>query len=144
MKKIKTIMSKITSTFFRKDGFTLIELLIVIAILAILGAFAVTKFTGILDDTKVSTAKSKMKNFELPLSRYNMKYGTYPTTDEGLAKLVEEGYIKTSKDALLDPWKNPYQYRYPGEYSSDPEIWSFGADGKDGGEGKDADIKSWE
>ncbi len=144
MSRLSIFTNRFRKLIKNSEGFTLIELLIVIAILAILGGFAVSKFTGILDDTKVSTAKSKMKNFELPLSRYNMKYGTYPTTDEGLNKLVEEGFIKQSKDALLDPWKNPYQYRFPGEFSPEPEIWSLGADGKEGGEGKNADITSWE
>jgi len=145
MKKIfNWIKTRILLTA-QNDGFTLLELLIVVAILAILGGFAITKFTTVLDKTKVSVAKTDINNIKMMyLGRYYIENNSYPTTEEGLQKLIDAGIIEQSKDALLDPWDNPYQYRYPGQNSEGPEIWSFGADKQEGGEGINADIKSWE
>ena len=128
----------------RNDGFTLLELLIVVAIIAIMGGFAVTKLTSVLDNTKVKAADTDIKTFMMNLERYYIEHNTYPTTEEGLQKLVDTGMIEKKKGALLDPWDNPYQYRYPGQNSEGPEIWSFGADRQEGGEGINADITSWE
>ena len=125
------------------QGFTFVELLIVITILAILGTLAISKFGGVVSDTKVKTAKANIRIIETPLMVYYSKYGQYPTTEEGLQKLAEAGLIKNPKEALIDPWGNPYNYRYPGLYSDEPEIWSYGADGKEGGEGENADITNW-
>ncbi len=130
--------------FRDKRGFTLLELMIVVAIIAIMAGFAVTRFTGVLDNTRVTAVKSDFKTFEFSLEAYYMKHSRYPSTDEGLVSLVDDGFIQKKSDALLDPWKNPYQYRYPGEYSDRPEIWSLGADGREGGEGVNSEIRSWE
>lgn len=127
-----------------KEGFTLLELLIVVAIIAIMGGFAVTKLTSVLDSTKVKAVDADIKTFKMNLERYYIENNKYPTTEEGLQKLLDTGMIEKKKNALLDPWDNPYQYRYPGQNSEGPEIWSFGADKQEGGEGINADIKSWE
>jgi len=141
MKLIKKISERV-KLVFNNDGFTLIELMIVIAILAILGAFAVNTFKGVIPNTKIQAAKTDLKSFSGVLTQYSLQNnGSYPTTEEGLQKLVTEGLLKSK---LLDPWQKPYQYRYPGQFGESPEIWSFGADGVEGGEGNDADIKSWE
>ncbi len=128
----------------KNDGFTLLELLIVVAIIAIMGGFAITKLTTVLDNTKVKAADTDIKTFMMNLERYYIEHNSYPTTEEGLQKLVDTGMIEKKKSSLLDPWDNPYQYRYPGQNSEGPEIWSFGADKQEGGEGINADIKSWE
>lgn len=128
----------------QNDGFTLLELLIVVAIIAIMGGFAVTKLTSVLDNTKVKAADTDIKTFMMNLERYYIEHNNYPTTEEGLQKLVDTGMLEKKKAALLDPWDNPYQYRYPGQNSEGPEIWSFGADKQEGGAGINADIKSWE
>lgn len=144
---MKTITKNLASRILflrRNEGFTLIELLIVIAIIAIMGGFAVTKLTSVLDNTKVKAVDADIKTFKMNLERYYIEHNSYPTTDEGLQKLVDTGMIEKKKGALLDPWDNPYQYRYPGQNSDGPEIWSYGADKKEGGEGINADIKSWE
>jgi general secretion pathway protein G len=96
-----------------------------------------------LKKAKVTAAKMKIEQFKMPLQQYQELKGNYPSTDEGLQALVTEKLIK-EKD-LKDPWGNPYQYRFPGENDQEEyEIWSWGADGKEGGEGFNADIKSWE
>lgn len=141
MNRLKRFIGKFKFILRNNEGFTLIELMIVIAILAILGAFAVNTFKGVIPNTKLTAAKTDIKNFSMVLEQYNLQNGSYPTTEEGLQKLVTDGLLKSK---LIDPWKNPYQYRYPGKFSDSFEIWSFGADGVEGGDGADADILSWE
>ena len=126
-------------------GFTLIEIMIVVAIIAMLAAILAPNLTGFLQEGRVTTAKQEIRQLETSLLHYNMRHGRFPSTDEGLEKLVEENIIQDRRDALLDPWGNPYQYRYPGQHDpNSPEIWSLGADGESGGEGHNAEIRSWE
>lgn len=141
MNRFKQLLEKVKQVLNNNEGFTLIELMIVIAILAILGAFAVNTFKGVIPNANLTAAKTDIKNFSMVLDQYNLQNGKYPTTEEGLKKLVTDGMLKSK---LLDPWKNPYQYRYPGQFGESPEIWSYGADGQPGGEGNNADILSWE
>ena len=144
MQGIKDKLKTIKNTFENNEGFTLLELMIVITIIAIIGGFAITRFTGTIDKTKITAVKTDFGTFETALEAYYLNYNTYPTSDEGLQKLIDAELLKNKKDTLLDPWNNPYQYRYPGQFSKSPEIWSLGADGRDGGEDMNADIKSWE
>lgn len=128
-----------------ESGFTLIEIMIVLAIIGLLAAMLAPNFMGVLQGGRVDTAKMEIRTLETSLLNYNIRHGRYPTTDEGLEKLIEEGYIQDKGNALIDPWGNPYHYRYPGQHDpNNPEIWSLGADGQPGGEGNNAEIRSWE
>jgi general secretion pathway protein G len=144
MKKIFKRLRSCLLSHGKNDGFTLLELLIVVAIIAIMGGFAVTRLTTVLDSTKVKAVNVDIKTFMMNLERYYIEHNSYPTTAEDLQKLLDAGMLERKKDTLLDPWDNPYQYRYPGQYSDGPEIWSLGADKQEGGEGINADITSWE
>ncbi len=124
-----------------EKAFTLLEIMIVVTIIAILGALVVPRFMDMPKKANVTAARTQIQNFSMALDKYSLEKGRYPTTDEGMQALVEDG---TMKKIPLDPWGNAYQYRSPGENDPDYEIWSYGADGRDGGEGFDADIKSWE
>jgi len=137
------------------DGFTLIELMIVIAIIGILSIIVVPRFMDIPQKARVEAAKQQIAAFGLALDRYNLDNGTYPTTEQGLAALIERpnsepapmnynegGYLK-KKELPKDPWGRDYIYRSPGDHGNDYEIMSLGADGRDGGEGVIADIRSW-
>ena len=144
---MQKVINKIRARFLilkDNDGFTLIELLIVVAIIAIMGAVAVRLYTGVLSSTNVTAAKTDLNTFSQQLEIYYLQNNSYPSTEEGLQKLIDAGLLENKKSTLLDPWNNPYQYRYPGEFTDKPEIWSLGADGVDGGEGSNADIISWE
>ncbi len=136
-------------------GFTLIELMVVIVILSILAVYMVPKIMGRPEQAKQLKAKVDMQALETALKLYKLDNGDYPTTQQGLEALVEPpdsgpdadnwregGYIKKGKISD-DPWGNEYVYLCPGTHG-DYDIVSYGADGEPGGDGKNADIKSWE
>lgn len=136
-------------------GITLIELMIVITIIGILSLIVIPRFMDIPQKARVEAAKQQIASFSLALDRYNLDNGVYPTTEQGLRALVEKpstdpapmnysegGYLK-KKEIPKDPWGREYLYRSPGEQGNDYEIMSYGADGKEGGEGTNTDIKSW-
>ncbi|HXE97200.1 MAG TPA: type II secretion system major pseudopilin GspG [Dongiaceae bacterium] len=138
-----------------KKGFTLIEIMVVIVILALLAALVGPKLMGRTDDAKITDARVQIKNIETALKLYKLDTGNYPTTEQGLAALVsiptvgvipknfkEGGYLE-SKKIPKDPWGNDYLYVSPGEHG-DYDLYSYGADGVKGGEGKNTDITSWD
>ncbi len=144
-----------TQTLQNDRGFTLIEIMVVVVILALLAALVGPKIMGRSDDAKIADAKVQIRNIESALKLYKLDNGNYPTTEQGLHALVEkptvgqipknyraEGYLE-SKKVPADPWGNDYVYLSPGEHS-DYDLCSFGADGTKGGEGKNADICSWD
>ena len=132
-----------------RAGFTLLELLVVLAILGLLAALVGPEVLNQLGGAKSDAAKIQMKNIEAGLDLYRLDVGGYPTQEEGLRALMERPgeadrwrgpYLK-SADGLKDPWGQPYQYRRPGR-AGDYDIYSFGADRAEGGNGDDADIYS--
>jgi general secretion pathway protein G len=144
-------MNKLTN----RGGFTLIEIMVVIVILAMLAAIVGPKLMGRTDDAKVTDARVQIKNIETALKLYKLDSGSYPSTEQGLGALVAKptvgvipnsykdgGYLE-SKKMPKDPWGNDYLYVSPGEHG-DYDLFSYGADGAKGGEGKNADITSWD
>jgi len=137
-----------------KKGFTFIELMAVIVILGILAMTVMPKFFGRIDEARITGAKIQIRNFEQALRLFYLDNGFYPGTEQGLQALIEKpssgripprwregGYLE--KNMLpTDPWNNEYVYLSPGRAGEDYEIISLGRDGKEGGEGSDADISS--
>lgn len=136
-------------------GFTLLEIIVVVFILGLLAAIVAPKIIGRTDEARITQAKVQIKSFETALKLFKLDNGFYPSTEQGLDALVEKptvgeipqkyregGYLEQKK-IPLDPWGNPYVYISPG-IQGDFDIISYGADRKEGGEGKNADIKSWD
>ncbi|MFN3732428.1 type II secretion system major pseudopilin GspG [Comamonas testosteroni] len=132
-------------------GFTLIELMVVLVIIGVLAALIVPNVLDRADDARVTAAKTDIANINQALKLYRLDNQRYPTAEQGLQALVAKpttGPAPQNWKPYLeklpnDPWGNPYQYLNPG-VKGPIDIMSFGADGKAGGEGKDADIGSWQ
>lgn len=133
----------------KQQGFTLIELLVVLTILAMLAALVVPRVFHSLEKAKVDTARAQISAIESALGAYRLDVGSFPTTEQGLQALrVQPSGVENwdgpyvPKDIPMDPWGHPYVYRCPSEHG-DYEIISYGADGREGGEGNNQDIVSW-
>ena len=127
-------------------GFTLLELLVVITIIGLLAAYVGPKYFGQLGKSEQALAKSQIESFHRALATYRLDVGTFPTTEEGLAALVNKPanaakwngpYL--SKSVPPDPWGKPYVYRSPGS-KGDYDLLSYGKDGQPGGSGEAADV----
>jgi general secretion pathway protein G len=132
-------------------GFTLLELMVVVVIIGVLAALIAPAVLDRADDAKVTAARTDVTNLMNALKLYRLDNGRYPSSDQGLDALVNRpttGSVpsnwKTYLDKLpSDPWQHPYQYANPGVHG-EIDVFSYGADGQAGGEGKDADIGSWQ
>jgi general secretion pathway protein G len=150
---IEAVRAMLIATSARsRHGFTLLEVMVVVVILGILAALVVPNIIGRPDDARAIAAKQDIATLMQSLKLYRLDNQRYPTTEQGLQALVTKpttspvpptwkpgGYIERMP---RDPWGNPYQYLYPG-VRGEIDVFSFGADGKAGGEGVDADIGSW-
>lgn len=132
-------------------GFTLIELMVVLAIIGILAALVVPNVLHRADDARVTAARTDISNLMQALKLYRLDNQRYPSAEQGLQALVVQPSAgpaplnwKPYIDKLPnDPWGKPYQYMNPG-LKGEVDVLSLGADGQVGGEGKNADIGSWQ
>lgn len=137
----------------KNQGFTLIELLIVMVILGLLASLVGPRLFGQLGASKTKAVKAQIEMIGSALDTYRLDLGRYPSTEQGIIALWEKPadatdaakwhgpYLK--KRVEKDAWGNPFEYKSPGE-KAEYELSSFGADGREGGSGEDADIHSWE
>ena len=132
-------------------GFTLIELMVVLVIIGVLAALIVPNVIGRADDARVTAARTDINNLMQALKLYRLDNQRYPTTEQGLEALRTRptsgppapNWKPYIEKLPTDPWGHPYQYLNPG-VKGEVDVFSFGADGKPGGEGNDADIGSWQ
>jgi general secretion pathway protein G len=132
-------------------GFTLIELMVVLLIIGVLAALIVPNVLDRADDARVTAAKTDVNNLMQALKLYRLDNQRYPTAEQGLQALRAKPTTapvppnwKSYLDQLPnDPWGQPYVYLNPG-IKAEVDVMSFGADGQAGGEGKNADIGSWQ
>jgi general secretion pathway protein G len=140
-----------TPTHSRRRGFTLIEILVVLAIVALLAGLTMSKVGNLFSGSQVDVAKIFVtQSLKAPLFAFRAQTGDYPSTEEGLQALFVapankadrwRGPYADGKYPILDPWGEPYQYRYPGVHNkNDYDLWSKGPDKADG---TDDDVGNW-
>lgn len=136
----------------KNKGFTLLEVMVVLVIIGLLVAIIAPNVLDNQDKAMVQKVKADLASLEQALDLYRLDNLNYPNTGQGLEALVRkpslapepknyplDGYIRRLPN---DPWGNPYQYKSPGEHGR-IDVFSWGADGREGGEGLDADIGNW-
>jgi general secretion pathway protein G len=132
-------------------GFTLIEILVVLTLLAIVMGIVGGNYLGQGEKAKQKAAKIEIEQIGQTLDLFKLEVGRFPTTQEGLQALITapngvpnwNGPYWKKNTLPKDPWTNEYKYASPGQHGV-YDLWSYGADGKEGGEGTDKDITSWQ
>jgi general secretion pathway protein G len=137
-------------------GFTLLEILIVVTILGILISVVALNVTDRPGEARALKARMDIEVLENALKLYKLDNATFPSTEQGLKALVEKptvgrvptdwregGYLEQGT-VPKDPWGYAYLYLSPGIHNRHFDLWSYGADAEEGGEGEDADITNWE
>jgi len=132
----------------RVTPFTLIEVVVVIVILVTLASVATPMYMRYIKKAKISTATTQIKLIDDALQQYKLDVGTYPSDLQCLMQNLDQSekwegpYMKPK--VPLDPWGFEYQYVYPGEHNrGEFDLYTFGADGQEGGEGENADQNNW-
>lgn len=131
------------------SGFTLIEVLVVVVILGILAAVVVPRVMDRPDEARIVRAQQDVQALVTALNLYRLDNFAYPATQDGLQALVKAppgaanwrqgGYLPSLPK---DPWGRDYHYLNPGQ-RGEIDVWSYGADGRPGGDGANADIGNW-
>lgn len=130
-------------------GFTLIEIMVVIAILGMLAVMVVPRVFSQLEKAQSTRVAQDVRAIESAMKFYKLDNYTYPNQTEGLAALVEAPPTARNwrgpylEELPLDPWDIEYRYSNPGTHGKEIEIYSYGADNVEGGEGADMDLGSW-
>lgn len=136
----------------RMQGFTLIEIIVVVVIIGLLAAVIAPNIFGQVEEARIKKSLSDLRALESALNLYRLDNFNYPSTDQGIQALVTKpsgspepknwrkgGYIPRMP---LDPWGSEYQYAYPGASGSEFDLFTFGADGKLGGEENNKDLST--
>ena len=144
-------MRSTTKGLRKSRGFTLIELMVVLVIIGVLAALIVPNMLDRADDARVTAARTDVNNLMQALKLYKLDNLRYPSGEQGLQSLVAKptvGVIPPNWRPYLDklpadPWGHPYQFANPG-LKAEIDVYSLGADGVVGGEGRNADIGNWQ
>lgn len=138
----------------KRQGFTLVELMVVIVIIGLLATVVAINVLPSQDRAMVGKARADISVLEQAIETYRLDNLTFPDDQDGLQALVaapagltqperyrQGGYVRRLPE---DPWGNPYQYRRQSAHGGQFDVFSWGADGREGGEGNDADLGNWE
>lgn len=139
-----------TSGYARMRGFTLLEMLVVLVIIGLIASLVGPQLFSRVDTSKVQVAETQVKLLRGAIETFRLEVGRLPTPQEGLSVLDTAPSDDQSRarwhgpyldeKVPMDPWGHPYQYAVPGRDGMPFAIYSYGADGKPGGEGINADT----
>jgi general secretion pathway protein G len=149
-----TESEKKTTQRRKRSGFTLVELMVVIVIIGLLATVVAINVLPSQDRAMVGKARADISTLEQAIETYRLDNLVFPDDRQGLQALVsapagltrperyrQGGYVRRLPE---DPWGNPYQYRRSSAHGGQFDVFSYGADGKEGGEGNDADLGNWQ
>ncbi len=144
-------LSSITPGAAPAAGFTLLEILVVLVILGLMASLVGPQVFKQLSGSKTKAAALQIQELSSALDLYRLELGKFPSSDQGLEALITkprnvEGwngpYLK--KNVIRkDPWGNEFHYSSPGQ-NGEFDLWSLGADNREGGDGEDRDVHSWD
>ena len=131
-------------------GYTLTELLVVIVVLALIAAAVTPQILGRFNTAKTRTAQLHVDTLAAALDDFFIDVGRYPSAEEGIQALLEapanargwSGPCARAGRSLVDPWGRQFVISAPAANNLPPNVVSLGADGAEGGEKADADIRS--
>lgn len=132
----------------RQRGFTLIEIMVVVVIIGILAALVITQIGGRADDAKKEATKAMITQIDDAIEFFKIDHNRYPERLDDLLsrpayvdsnKWRKGGYLKKKP---LDGWGREFVFRVPGSGDHSFDVISFGADGREGGQGYDEDLKN--
>ena len=132
----------------RRRAFSLVEIMVVVIIIGVLAAVIVPGIFGRTGKARQAVAKQKLATIESAINLFHQDYGRFPEVLDDLVSrpsdVAAEQWTPPSlkRKDLLDPWGNPFQYRYPGDHWTF-DLYSLGADGQTGGDGEDEDVVNW-
>ena len=133
-----------------EQGFTLLEIMVVVVIIGLLAAIIAPNVVGNLDKAAVTRAQQDIRTIDVALKQFRLDHFRYPTDDEGLRVLLggrmginNEEYARYLEQLPIDPWGNDYRYDEESEHQRDYDVYTYGRDNEEGGEGIDADIGNW-
>lgn len=125
-------------------GFTLVEIMVVVVILGLLATLVTVNAPAIIHNQRIKAAKQNIVRLSNAVEMYYVEMGKYPQTLNDLTMKTDKSGVKFIKKVPKDPWGNEFVYRLPGLHGEDFSISSLGADGQEGGDGRNADINSWD
>lgn len=131
----------------RRRGFSLLEMMFVFVLIGLLAGLVTVNARYYLTRGKQNAARAEIARISTALETFYSATGRYPDNNEGIAVLAtkSEQFPEPLLTAMpRDPWGHEYQYNRPGRNGSPYEVICFGADGRDGGDGADKDIGSWD
>jgi general secretion pathway protein G len=121
----------------RGRGFSLVEIMVVVVIIGILAGAVAWKMSGNTAEARKTRARSDIATIVDAIEVYRLKEGRYPSNNQGLSVL------SLKQHTLKDPWGQRYGYNKPGQGDAPFEVFTLGADGREGGDTVNKDIYSW-